>query len=107
MYHTKAQAVMDYHLRLSKILQIEELAEQMHKLADSYLKEEKNSIRVVREGNTGAVYAVHQDSPGEVLMEQAQELRAVAADWYKQAKQEYQENLQEVDRAENGERMSG
>ena len=40
-------------------------------------------------------------------MEQAQELRAVAADWYKQAKQEYQENLQEVDRAENGERMSG
>ena len=107
MYRSKTQAVMDYHLRLSKILQIEELAEQMHRLADSYLKEEKNSIRVVRESSTGSVYAVHQDSPGEVLMEQAQELRAVAADWYRQAKQEYQDHLQEVDRAEKGRQLSG
>ncbi len=99
MYHTKTQVQLTYHQTLNRICEMEMLAEQMRKLAESYMKEERGKARILREnpeeyGKTG-------ESPGKALMEQARELREVAADWYQQARKEYHEGLQEVDREES------
>ena len=74
---------------------MEVLTDQLHKPADSYLKEE----RVLYGNDDGKQACISAKAgPGDALREQARKLRAATSKWYRQAKLEYHENLQEADR---------
>ena len=100
MQHSRAQIQLQYHQRLTRICEIELLADQMAKLADSYRKEEQRKNPVLREKEEAYEYAGVRESPGAALLAQAKELKSAAQSWFQQAREEYHSGLQEIRREE-------
>lgn len=96
MQQTRAQVQLQYHQTLNRICEMELLAEQLTKLAESYRKEETGKRALLREEN--AVYASGPDreTPGEALRSQARELKAAAEEWFHYAREEYRTSLQAI-----------
>ena len=95
MQRTRAQVQLQYHQTLNRICEMELLAEQLSRLAKSYMAEENGRKLSVKETDGVYLYTRPQDSPGTALQEQAEELKAVAEDWYRQAREEYHAGLEE------------
>ena len=106
MYRTESQVKLQYFQAMSRITQMKALAEQMSRLANSYLAEDGNRVRTLRDASGGPAYEGGKGEPGNTLREQARELHTAADDWYRKAKAEYERALQEVDRAEGKRRSS-
>ena len=96
MQQTRAQVQLQYHQTLNRICEMELLAEQLVKLADSYSKEERARQMTLREDNGADLYGKTEESPGKTLQTQAREIRTAAEDWYRRAREEYQASLQEI-----------
>ena len=95
MSQTRAQAQLRFFEAMSRITQLEILAEQLQKLANSYGKEEDRGIPAVREEE--APYRERfENDPSMVLREQAAELRAVASAWHREARSAYAQSRQEA-----------
>ena len=104
MQQTRAQVQLQYHQTLSRIVEMEVLAEQMTKLADSYGKEKRNKKNALREED--GVYTPEncEESPEETLQMQAKVLKSAAEDWYRRAREEYQTSLQKIKMKEEQEK---
>ena len=100
MQKTRAQIQLQYHQTLNRIAEMELLAEQLSRLARSYRAEEHGSRLSVKETGGIYLYTQPQDSPGAALQEQADELKAVAEDWYRQAREEYRADLEDIRKEE-------
>lgn len=96
MQHSRAQIQLQYHQTLNRICEMELLAEQMTKLADSYRKEEQRKKPVLREKEEPYESAAGRESPGTALLAQAKELKSAAQSWFQQAREEYHSSLQEI-----------
>ena len=96
MQKTRAQIQLQYHQTLNRICEMELLAEQLSRLARSYMAEEQGRSLSVKETDAACLYARTRNSPGTALQEQAEELKAVAQDWYRQAREEYQTSLEDI-----------
>ena len=96
MQRTRAQVQLQYHQTLNRICEMELLAEQLVKLADSYSKEERNRQWTLRETDGAYLSGKKEESPGKTLHAQAKELRSAAEDWYQRAREEYRTSLQEI-----------
>lgn len=100
MQRTRAQIQLQYHQTLNRICEMELLAEQLSRLARSYMAEEHGTRMSVKETDGVYLYTRPQDSPGATLQEQAEELKAAAEDWYRQARDEYHTSLESVRKEE-------
>ena len=96
MQRTKAQIQLQYHQTLNRICEMELLAEQLTRLADSYRKEEQRRKPALREDEEPYLYAAGEETPGTALLSQAKELRSAAKDWFQRAREEYHSGLQEI-----------
>ena len=96
MQRTRAQVQLQYHQTLNHICEMELLAEQLTKLADSYRKEEQRRKPVIREDEEKYVCAEDGESPGTALLTQAKELKSAAESWFHRAREEYHSSLQEI-----------
>ena len=104
MQRTRAQIQLQYHQTLNRICEMELLAEQLSRLARSYMAEEHGTGMSVKESGGMYLYARAQDSPGATLQEQAEELKAAAEDWYRQAREEYHTSLEHIRKEEERQR---
>ena len=96
MQQTRAQIQLQYHQTLNRICEMELLAEQMTKLANSYRKEEQRKKPLLREDEEAYGYAADEESPGTALLTQAKELKSAAENWFQRAREEYHSGLQEI-----------
>ena len=87
---TKAQAQLRYFEAMSRVTQLEILAEQLQKLAVSYGREERAVRGFLREANTP--YGNRTTASAAVLRAQADELRAVAHAWHREARADLERN---------------
>ena len=100
MQKTRAQIQLQYHQTLNRICEMQILAEQLLRLANSYRKEEGGHPPAVREAGNTYAGSREEGSPGDALQEQAEELKAAAEDWYRKAREEYRTSLSRVKEAE-------
>lgn len=100
MQKTRTQIQLQYHQTLNRICEMEILAEQLTRLADSYRKEERGKQTLLREKDDLYKTASGGEDPGDTLQLQAKELRSAAEDWYRRAKEEYRSSMQEIRRKE-------
>ena len=96
MQRSRAQIQLQYHQTLSRIAEMEVLAEQLARLADSYRKEEQRKRNSIREADGIYLHEYSGEGPAETLRTQAGELRSAAEDWYRRAREEYRSGLQEI-----------
>ena len=96
MQRSRAQIQLQYHQTLNRIAEMEVLAEQLSRLADSYRKEEQRKRNILRDTGGAYLYEHVGEAPAETLREQAGELRSAAEDWYRRAREEYRSGLQEI-----------
>jgi len=96
MQRSRAQIQLQYHQTLNRIAEMEVLAEQLARLADSYRKEEQRKRNTIRETDSVYQYGYGGENPAETLQEQAGELRSAAEDWYRRAREEYRSGLQAI-----------
>ena len=100
MQKTRAQIQLQYHQTLNRICEMQILAEQLLRLAHSYRQEERGHPLTVREAGSTYAGCREEESPGDALQEQAEELKAAAEDWYRRARDEYRTSLIRVREAE-------
>ena len=96
MRQTRAQIQLQYHQTLNRICEMELLAEQLTRLADSYRKEEQRKKSLLREDEETYQYASGEESPGTALLTQAEELKSAAKTWFQHAREEYHSGLEEI-----------
>ena len=96
MQRTRAQIQLQYHQTLNRICEMELLAEQLRKLADSYRKEEQRKRPLLCEEGEPYLFAAGEESPETALLTQAKELKSAAENWFHRAREEYHSGLQEI-----------
>ena len=96
MQRTRAQIQLQYYQTLNRIAEMEVLAEQLTRLADSYRKEQQGKQSIIREEESIYRAGEAEDNPGGTLQAQAENLKSAAEDWYRRAREEYRTSLQEI-----------
>ena len=96
MQQTRAQIQLQYHQTLNRICEMELLAEKLTRLANSYRKAERRNQQTLREEESVYREGLQEESPGDALQAEAEELRTAAEDWYRRAREEYHTSLREI-----------
>ena len=96
MQRTRAQIQLQYYQTLNRIAEMEVLAEQLTKLAESYRKEQQGKQLTFREEESIYCGEEKEDGPGKTLQAQANDLKSAAEDWYRRAREEYHASIQEI-----------